>query len=153
MALKSKKNGDNGEYLVAKHLHDDLGYWVHLTQRNRSGSQPVDIIAAKHSSKCAFGDREEDVVWLLDAKYVQNGERFDFSDIQPNQIESMKMAKEFARLGNIGFAIIFAEFSEEIIYFLPFDLYEKLSHRGVKSIHRIDMDTISEWEACVLCLR
>ena len=152
MALKSKRNGDNGEYLVAMHFHD-LGYWVHQVQRNRSGAQPVDIIAAKHSSQSSFGAREEDVVWLVDAKYVQSGQRFDFSDIQANQIESLRMARDFARLGNLGFAIIFADFSPEMPYFLPLDLYEKSVASGAKSIHRTDMATIDEWEACVLCLK
>ena len=152
MAIKSKKNGEHGELSVAQLLHE-MGYWVHITQRNRSGSQPVDIIAVKHSSMSAFGPREEDVAWLLDAKYVESGERFNFDDIQPNQIDSLRMAKNFAHLGNIGFGIIFAEFSTEFVYFLHFDLYERLVAQGRKSVHRIDIPTIDEWEAVVLCLR
>lgn len=152
MAITSKKNGDHGELIVGRSMHE-MGYWVHLTQRNRSGAQPVDIIAAKHADQDVLGPISKDVVWLLDAKYVEKGDRFYFSDIQPNQIESMRMARDFAKLSNIGFAIIFAEFSERIVYFLPFNAYENMAKYGSKSVHRIDIGSLEEWESTSLCLR
>ena len=53
--MKSKRNGDAGERLVAEALRE-RGYWVHLTQRNRMGQQPVDVIAAKGGCVRLFDD-------------------------------------------------------------------------------------------------
>lgn len=119
MAMKSKANGDHGESIVAE-LFKERGYWAHVIQRNRSGQQPFDIVAVKN-----------DMAWLVDAKYVAKGRRFNFSDVQPDQIESMGYAMDFANLTNVGFVIVFAE--HDAIRFLSFEVYTKMKEDGAVS--------------------
>ena len=148
MAYKSKQNGIKGESIVVN-LFRTYGYWTHLVQRNRSGSQPVDIIAIKEYED--LDGRRLPRIWLIDAKYVERGDRFDFNDIQPNQIESLRYAKDFAKIKrNAGFGIIFGEFDEQV-YFLPLDKYEEIVANGGKSVHRKDMQSIDYIEGLIEC--
>lgn len=130
MGLKSKINGAKGETAVSRAL-SSRGYWVHVIKRDRQGSQPCDIIASKGTY--ARGD----VTWLVDAKYVETGDRFDFSDVQPNQPEAMEYALGRCRLANVGFAIVFGE----QIRFMPYHLYESLSEQGAKSVKAEELPT------------
>ena len=57
----------------------------------------MDLIAIKKGS-----------VWLLDAKFVRREDSsFRFTDVQPNQVTTMRYAKEFAGIENLGFFIVF----------------------------------------------
>ena len=96
MGMTSQENGRLGEAIALEFLKKK-GYWVHDTGRSAAGSQPVDLIAVKKGS-----------VWLLDAKFVRKEDpSFRLSDIQPNQITSMRYAKGFAGIENLGFFIVF----------------------------------------------
>lgn len=96
MGSASQENGRKGE-LIAMEFLRKRGYWVHDTGRNSAGAQPVDLIAAKRGS-----------IWLLDAKFVRAEDpSFRFSDIQPNQLTTMRYAREFAGIENLGFFIVF----------------------------------------------
>ena len=148
MAYKSRQNGIKGEFIVVN-LFRTYGYWTHLVQRNRSGAQPVDVIAIK--GYVGSDDEYHVRSWLIDAKYVERGDRFDFDDIQPNQIESLRYAKDFAGIKrDAGFGIIFGEFDEQV-YFLPLDKYEEIVASGGKSIHRRDMQSIDYIEGFFKC--
>lgn len=125
MGLKSKINGNIGEDIIKK-TFASANYWVHVVKRDRQGSQPFDIIAAKGMWNGS------DRVWFVDCKYVERGGRFDFSDIQPNQIEAFTFALERANIRNCGFAIVFAESNS--IRFLPFMSYSILAGRGERSV-------------------
>ena len=125
MGIKSKINGNKGEDIVKK-LFVSKKYWVHVIKRDRKGAQPCDIVAIKGNwsgSDCA---------WLVDAKYVDGGDRFDFSDIQPNQIEAMEYASDYADIRNIGFAIVFS--SDEKVRFLSYWSYVRLLENGNRSV-------------------
>ncbi len=96
MGRTSQENGRLGE-LIALEFLKKKGYWVHDTGRSSAGSQPVDLIAVKRGS-----------VWLLDAKFVRREDSsFRFSDIQPNQMTTMRYARDFAGIENLGFFIVF----------------------------------------------
>lgn len=133
MAIKSKINGDKGERIVANYF-SSLRYWVHIIKRNNSGQQPFDIVAIKgnyYSGECD--------AWLVDAKYVEKGDRFYFEDIQPNQIESMSYARDFAEIPHVGFWIVFGNDTENI-YFLPLIKYNYLAKLGIKGINKEEME-------------
>ena len=151
MAIKSNQNGSKGE-LIVQNLFRDLGYWAHVTQRSRSGSQPIDIIAAKGHEYQSISYCP--TTWFVDSKYVEHGDRFDFDDIQPNQIESLRYIRDFAKIkGELGFAIMFGDFDDKVVYFLPFEMYENVVSRGMKSVHMQDFGTIQEWEREALWIR
>lgn len=125
MGRKSQINGSQGEKKVELCLREN-GYWVHLIQRRNDGSQPFDIVAIKGA-----------ISFLLDSKFVDKGLRFDFDDIQPNQIAAMKYARDFAGIQNIGFAITFKE--TDSISFMSFAKYEKEKKEGKISVHAYDL--------------
>lgn len=127
--MKSKRNGDAGERLVAEALRE-RGYWVHLTQRNRMGQQPVDVIAAKGG--CFL---------LMDAKYIsEERASFPFSDIAPDQETCLGYAKSKGIKG-LGFALCFARDLANI-RFLGYDDYERLAKEGKKSVNMETLETL-----------
>lgn len=81
------------------------GYWCHIFSRNRSGSQPVDLIAMKAADGVVD-------VWLCDVKNVEEGyASLPFSRVEPNQESTLHYAKEFAGLDgphcHLGFIVVF----------------------------------------------
>lgn len=121
MGRTSHENGRLGEQIAMEFLKK-RGYWVHDTGRNSAGSQPVDLIAIKKGS-----------VWLLDAKFVRmEDSSFRFTDVQPNQVTTMRYAKEFAGIENLGFFIVFDR-DRESPRFMPYSEYIVLS-AGFKSV-------------------
>ena len=133
MGRKSRENGNKGEDLVISFFREKK-FWVHLTKRSLSGAQPVDIIAVR-----------KDETWLVDAKYVNDNEHlFSFSDIQPNQISSMRYALDFSGIVTSGFAIVFGK-DEGTIRFLPFLDYEEMAEDGKKSVAMENLKPISNY--------
>ena len=132
MGISSKYNGDKGERLMVSFFRE-RGYWIHVSKRDRQGAQPVDGIAIKKNE-----------AWLLDAKYVENGYRLDFSDIQPNQVTSMRYARDYAGVENLGFFVVFGQ-DEGTPYLLEFATYEKLAKEGKKSANTMDMKDFGEY--------
>ena len=133
MAKKSKENGDKGERIALSWMRNH-GYWAHLIKRNNQGSQPFDLIAVRKV------DDEYSVI-MADIKYVESGGLFPFSDIQPNQVESMHYASKFAGIDSVGFIVIFGEFGDEIRFYSYFD-FLKDEGGGKKSKPRAMMGTL-----------
>lgn len=132
MGMKSTNVGKKGEAL-AERFFRERGYWVHLTNRSNSGAQPVDLIAIRG-----------EIPWLLDAKYVSLPKKaFSFDDIQPNQLTTMNYAKNFARIDNLGFFIVF-EAEEEKPRYLPYSWYLGLARQGKKSIRMEELKFMME---------
>lgn len=114
-------NGNKTERSTVAILREH-GYWCYNTPLKRGG-QPVDIIAAKNS-----------VVILIDAKNVATDKvSFTFEHVEPNQITTMRYARDFAGLTNLGFAIFFERVNDT--FWLPFEEYEKLKSEAVKSVN------------------
>ena len=120
-----EKNARATEKLVCKKFKE-FGYWCFNIPKKVEG-QPCDIVASKKNGKTFL-------VWLVDAKHVREEEvSFDFDRVEPNQITSMRYARDFAGLENLGFAIFFARLKS--LYWLPFNFYEELIKQGAKSIN------------------
>lgn len=134
MGLKSKENGKKGEAIV-RDFFRKRKYWVHVTGRSNSGSQPVDIIACRGTTP----------VLLVDAKYVEKGERFSFEDIQPDQITSLRYARDYAGLTKLGFVIVFGEHDNDM-RFLSLDALESMKYMEYASVKRTEMLTLEDWE-------
>lgn len=131
MGAKSQQNGNEGEKLFSDTFRS-FGYWALIIGRNNQGSQPFDIIAAKgHKGKYVF--------WMVDAKVVENGATFSFSDIQPNQIESMNYAVKFANASPrlVGFAILFKAIQR--MGFMTYEKYKEAHGLGKKSVRVEDI--------------
>ena len=131
MAGKSQNNGNEGERLFAD-LFKSFGYWALIISRNNQGSQPFDIITAKgYKGKLMF--------WMVDSKVVEKGELFPFSDIQPNQIESMNYAIRYAKVDPrlVGFAILFK--SVQQMRFLTYEKFREYRGLGKASAKRADL--------------
>lgn len=101
------------------------GYWVYNLPLKTNG-QPVDIIAAK-------GTENGETIYLMDAKHVREQEpSFPFKRIESNQWSSLDYAKNFAKLKNLGFAILFERTGD--VYWLKYELAKSLNDSGVKSV-------------------
>jgi len=140
MGLKSKENGNKGEAIVLA-FFKSKGYWAHLTGRNSSGGQPVDIIALRGWSANV----------LCDAKYVSSHKNLRFyleEDIQADQLTSLKYARDFSKVQNLGFAIVFEGF-EDKPRFLTLKVYEALVGAGEKGVYMHELPTMEEMEAKV----
>lgn len=129
MASKSKQLdlGNKVEKEIGKFFKKN-GYWCHILQKKVSG-QPVDIVAIK-----------DNINWLVDAKHLdKNKKSFDFSRIEPNQIDSLTYAKNHAGIKNLGFVICVGEeeeFSGDTFkgFFLHYDYFIELREQGAKSV-------------------
>lgn len=98
------------------------GYWVYNTPMKANG-QPVDIIAIKGN-----------VSYLMDAKHIrENDVSFTFNRVEPNQITTMLYAMDFAKIENLGFAILFERTGA--IYWLDFKKFLESQKNGKKSIN------------------
>lgn len=140
MGAKSRENGKKGE-AIGQALFRRNGYWVHLTGRSRSGSQPVDLVAIK-------GTNTETLAWLLDVKFVSiQKPSFGFEDIQPDQLTTLRYAREFANMEKLGFLIVF-ERDLENPRFLSYDDYLNISKKGRKSVN---MDSLEYMEETLKC--
>lgn len=129
---------DSKQLRVGNDTENEIGvllrkehFWVYITPK-KVGGQPVDIVAIKN-----------DKVWLLDAKHVREEEcSFPFDRIEPNQAMSMKYAKEWANIKNIGFAVKFDRDSN--IYYLEYEKWLEMAKNGVKSINMNSLPLLSE---------
>ena len=125
--------GNESEIEVGK-FFKSKGYWAYKKQKKFSG-QPVDIIAGKNN-----------ILWLVDAKHLRKEDkRFDFSRIEPNQRNTMKYSKEFAKNQNLGFCICWENCPGKI-FFLHYDKLIELEEKGRKSAKFEEMEDF----ACVL---
>lgn len=127
------KIGNKTEKDVVSILREH-GYWVYRCAMKNNG-QPVDIIAIKGGQKYH--------VWLIDGKHVTtNKVSFVFNRIEPNQITSLRYARDFAGIENTGFAIEFERTGE--FYYLPFSKYEELAENGYKSVNLSELELFEE---------
>ena len=118
--------GNDTEFKVGR-FFNEFGYWAHILQKKQSG-QPVDIVAIKGNDNDCLCD-----TWLIDAKHLRTGEKsFPFSRIEPNQIDSLTFAKNFAKIKNIGFVICHDDFEGKFFY-LSFDKVLEIEKSGRKS--------------------
>ena len=132
------KLGKATEKLVCKTLKK-YGYWCYNIPKKTNG-QPCDIVAIKGKDQKVF------LVWLIDAKHIRNEDvSFTFDRIEPNQITSMRYARDFANIDalyNLGFAIFFDR--DKQLRWLPFEIYERLSKNGVKSVNMYNLTLFAE---------
>ena len=120
------KLGKATEKFVCKTLKK-FGYWAYNLPKKVEG-QPCDIVAIKKNK--AY------LIWLIDAKHIRNNEvSFTFDRIEPNQISSMRYARDFSNIDacSLGFAIFFDR--DKQLRWLPFEFYEELAKNGVKSVN------------------
>lgn len=121
--MNSKKIGNEYEKKLCELLKDKK-YWCHLLSYNSYG-QPFDIIAFNRYN-----------LFLIDAKHCK-GDRFSFSNIEPNQISSFTYALECgASKEKTGFAIWFE--NDNCFKWLPF--YKVIG----TSIHKNELKNIEE---------
>jgi penicillin-binding protein-related factor A (putative recombinase) len=137
MSRKSRDNGERGERLASSWFREH-GYWAHITKRNNQGSQPVDLVAIRKK-----GGQYRAL--LADVKYVESGSSLPFSDIQPNQVEAMRYAKDFSGIDDLGFIVIFGSISERIMFY-HFSEFEDDVRLGLRSKNAALMDTMEGFE-------
>jgi hypothetical protein len=92
-AFSNKALGNTVEKEFAQKMHK-AGWWVHMLADKIHG-QPLDCIMTNMG-----------VTWFLDIKNVANGDKFDLSRIEDNQINSMIMLWNTG-IRTVGFAIKF----------------------------------------------
>ena len=82
-------------------------------------------------------------MWLVDAKHIRNEDvSFTFDRIESNQITSMRYARDFSKLENLGFAIFFDR--DKQLHWFPFEIYEELANQGVKSVNMHNLALFTE---------
>lgn len=129
---KQMEEGNKTEKFVAKTLKK-FGYWNYIMPK-KVGGQPCDIMAAKGGNRT--------IVWLVDAKHVEEGKvSFSFDRIEPNQETSFNYAINFANLKNCGFVIYFDR--TKSLYWFPYQDFIKYSQLGYKSVN---MNELVEFE-------
>jgi Holliday junction resolvase len=94
--MSNKKLGNDFESEFCEILAEE-GFWVHNLAQNSAG-QPADVIAAKNG-----------VAYLIDCKVCSN-DRFAFSRMEENQIQSMELWRECGNSEGL-FAL---EFSDDV---------------------------------------
>lgn len=121
--LLGRKSEREMEDFFASH-----GYWALNIPRGPNG-QPFDFVA------CKGGDSENLIKgWFLDVKHIEKEKAsFDFNRIEPNQRTSMRYARMFARLPNLGF-IIRTERDPQSFLYLSYDKLIELEEKGLKSV-------------------
>lgn len=117
--MRNEQKGRNFENDYAKIL-ESQGYWVHIIERKKDGSQPFDIIACK-----------DDVAIGIDCKTCV-GKRFTLERIEDNQEYAFE---RFTERGN-SFCY-FVILSEELktIFNIPAMKLIESKRKGVKSIN------------------
>ena len=129
-----EKLGRATEKLVCKTFKQH-GYWCYNIPKKVEG-QPCDIVAAKKNGTTFL-------VWLVDAKHIRNEDvSFTFDRIEPNQITSMRYARDFSKLENLGFVIFFDR--DKQLRWFAFENYEELAKNGVKSINMANLTLFTE---------
>jgi hypothetical protein len=93
--FNNKTLGNAVEKEFAQKMHK-AGWWVHLLADKVHG-QPFDCIMSNHN-----------ITWFLDVKNVANGDKFDLSRIEDNQMNSMIMLWNTGAR-TIGFVIKFVD--------------------------------------------
>lgn len=131
--MKSKQMivGNNTEAFVAK-LFQENKYWAYILPK-KIGGQPFDVIACKN-----------DVIWFVDAKHLEAEEAsFSFERIEPNQRTSMRYARNFAGINNLGFVIRWDR-DDSRVFFLSYDKLVELEQNGVKSVKIESLENFME---------
>lgn len=140
------KLGKATEKLVCKTLKK-YGYWAYNMPKKVNG-QPCDIIAVKGlegtiiTSTMVYTSKTF-LVWLVDAKHIRKEDvSFTFDRIESNQITSMRYARDFSNIDNLGFAIFFDR--DKQLRWLWFEDYEKLAKSGIKSVNMHNLALFTE---------
>lgn len=127
--MKQKKIGNDTESKCLQMLQDN-GYWCHLFAYNKNG-QPCDIVAIKNNTAL-----------LIDVKHCSE-ERFEFKNIQPNQLSCFEYAQS---CGNnyVGFMIYFEK--EKTWKWLPYSAVKAFLKNGIKSVKIYEtIDCFERW--------
>lgn len=111
----NKKIGNDFESQFCEYLFNQ-GFWVHNMVQNASG-QPADVIAVKGN-----------IPYLIDCKVCSN-DKFNFSRIEENQVNAMKLWKE---CGNTD--CWFALFLSTGTYMISIGMIQMLIQRGYKNL-------------------
>ncbi len=128
-----EKLGKATEKLVVK-TFKKFKYWAYLIPK-KTGGQPCDIVAAKKDKVY--------LVWLVDAKHVREQDvSFDFDRVEANQITSMRYARDFSGMENLGFVIFFDR--DKQLRYLPFEDYENFAKNGIKSVNMNNLALFAE---------
>ena len=119
---KQLQVGNDAEQYIADFLFKK-GYMSIIIPKKMSG-QPCDIVACK-------GGKE---AWMIDAKHLSKNEAsFSFDRIEPNQLTTMMIAKNFANMNNLGFVIKWDR-EESKLFFLSYEELVDLKKNGAKSV-------------------
>lgn len=128
-----EKLGKATEKLVVK-TFKKFGYWAYNMPK-KVGGQPCDIVAIKGGKTF--------LVWLVDAKHVREQDvSFTFDRIEPNQITSMRYARDFAHIETTGFCIFFDR--DKQLRWLSFENYENFAKNGIKSVNMANLVLFTE---------
>lgn len=129
--MSNIKIGNKCETDVCTLLRNKHYYVYHVPMKN--GGQPVDIIAAKRDKD------SQATVYLIDAKHVREGNvSFPLSRVEPNQLSTMRFAREWAGLKNLGFAIKFDR--DDSLRWLGYDKLLQLLKEEKKGINMEELD-------------
>lgn len=123
--------GNSTEKRVSNFFHNK-GYWSIILPKNVNG-QPFDIIACKENS-----------TWFVDAKHLESSKAsFPFDRIESNQELSMRFAKEFANINNLGFVVEW-ERADYSLFFLSYEEFIKMKKNGSKSVKISDLAILED---------
>lgn len=119
----NKKIGNDYENMFLKKLQSN-GWWCHLFAYNKNG-QPCDVIAVK-----------DNIAWFIDVKHCEE-KRFNFSNIQPNQLTCFEYAN---KCGNehTGFAIYSTIYDKWL--WLPYWLVKGTKEKSISLVNLVEMD-------------
>lgn len=135
--MNNIKIGNKTEKTTSQILREK-GYWVYNCPRSNTGSQPVDLFAAKRKNN-------NTLLWFIDGKHVRKQEiSFVLDRIEPNQWASLKYIYEFAKIDaeKMGFAV---EFERDMnIYWLPYLKALRMAENGQKSIKVSELKLFEE---------
>ncbi|WP_281512248.1 Holliday junction resolvase RecU [Mammaliicoccus vitulinus] len=122
--------GDSTELKIAKY-YQNKKFLVVIIPKNIDG-QPVDIIACKN-----------DEVWLIDAKHVTSKKSsFSFNNIRPNQISTMRYARNCIGIQNLGFVIEWDR-EPQSLFFFSYDKFIELAEKSFKSVK---IEELERWK-------
>lgn len=113
--------GNSTEERIAQ-FFSQKKYWAYILPK-KLGGQPFDVIACRGNN-----------TWFIDAKHLEaNKASFSFERIEPNQRTSMKFAKIYADIKNLGFIIEWDRCPENLFY-LSYDKLIEIEQNGAKSV-------------------
>lgn len=121
--MVNKKIGNEYENLFLEKLQS-CGWWCHLFAYNKNG-QPCDVIAVK-----------DNIAYFIDVKHCEE-KRFNFSNIQPNQLTCFEYAK---KCGNVhtGFAIYSTVYQKWL--WLPYWLVKEAKEKSISLVNLLDIE-------------